>query len=146
MALCRCRRHSPPDSDRYVAWTYPAGDGKALVCGRASCGNVNEGVIVWLDEDEVQAHERGERVFSLHTNTVRIRVQDFLRHRMHWNGEGKRDPKEEWLKNNTFRCELMRARISEKTCRANREAKKWHCMRCKRNPEAQLSSLTPTNH
>lgn len=136
MALCRCPRHSPPDSDRYIAWVKPAGDGTALVCGRQSCPG-DQPVIIWLDDKEVEAHRQGTRVFSLHTNTVRVRTAKVLHLRNTWKqiDSNASDPKETWLQQNTFYCAPLRAYISKAQCASNQKQDRWACRECKRNPK-----------
>lgn len=51
----------------------PVGHPKSgLVCGKPDCEN--DGV-VWLKRDEEKQYASGERVFRIHTQTAKIRVQ-----------------------------------------------------------------------
>jgi hypothetical protein len=63
MALCRCLKkdHSPPKSQRYVAYVFPAGyPDTALTCGRPNC---NEPGVIWIDKSESIAYQGGQRIF-----------------------------------------------------------------------------------
>jgi len=43
-----------------------------LVCGKPDCDNAG---LVWLKLDEETAYRQGQRVFGIHTQTAKIRVQ-----------------------------------------------------------------------
>lgn len=75
MALVRCRKHGRPKGRKrpYVLSVKPVGYPKtAAICGREGCTNAG---LVWLTARERTAYERGERVFSIHTAAVRLKVQ-----------------------------------------------------------------------
>lgn len=43
-----------------------------VVCGRPDCEN---NAVVWLKAGEAEAYRRGQRVFDMHTQTVKVRLQ-----------------------------------------------------------------------
>jgi hypothetical protein len=43
----------------------------ALVCGRANCHHPG---MIWLEQEESEAFDAGERVFRLQTGTVKVRA------------------------------------------------------------------------
>ena len=66
MALVRCRRHEPSETRTthvYVKSVKPLNSpNDALVCGIKGC--LNGDCSVYLTEQEADAYDRGERVFS----------------------------------------------------------------------------------
>lgn len=74
MALGYCKDHRPEGRVRnYVGWVESVGYPEtALVCGRTSCENP---AVIWLEEDEMKSYERGERVFSIPNNAVKLRAK-----------------------------------------------------------------------
>ena len=82
MAICRCAlHHSPPIPASYVAFVEPIGyPDTAAICGINACQQPG---LVWLDAQEVQSYQSGQRVFYLHTRKIQVKVKDgvtFLRH------------------------------------------------------------------
>lgn len=74
MAFVRCSYHSRITRNmkhHYSAYT----SAPSAICGSPGC---QESGFVWLSEDEgeVDRHQRGERVFGVHTNTLQLRVTD----------------------------------------------------------------------
>lgn len=43
-----------------------------IVCGKPGCDN---DALIWLKTNEVQAYQKGQRVFEIHTQTAKVRVQ-----------------------------------------------------------------------
>jgi hypothetical protein len=77
MALCRCEKHGNPKKrggGNYVRSVKPIGypDKTSTICGRELCENPG---LIWLDERETQAYEKGQRVFMFSTFTVKVLVQ-----------------------------------------------------------------------
>ena len=79
MALVRCVRCGvkPPGSGQYkrayVRNVQAVGHpNSGLVCGTPTC---EEPGLIWLEEDEARAYTSGRRVFSLQTNTTKVRAQ-----------------------------------------------------------------------
>ena len=79
MALVRCEicGVKPPGRGgykrAYVRNVQPLGHPKsALVCGTPSCSRAG---LIWLEQSEVDAYNKGERVFGLQTNTTKVRAQ-----------------------------------------------------------------------
>ena len=78
MALVRCARHSRISrrmKHNYSAYT----SAPSAVCGAKNC---RESGFVWLSEDEgeVDRHQRGERIFGVHTGVLQLRVsEEFVR-------------------------------------------------------------------
>ena len=74
MALVRCESHGRPEgrTQTYVKAVRPVGyPDTAAICGAKDC---NRSGLVWLNEDEKNAYDRGERVFSVPTAAVKIKV------------------------------------------------------------------------
>lgn len=74
MALCRCLEfHGWPlgrGNNEYVGYVMPESyPDSGLICGR--CG---EPAVIWLRPEEVEAYERGQRIFEGPNNFVRIRA------------------------------------------------------------------------
>lgn len=79
MALVRCERcgvrpvgrgHYKRTYGRHVA---PVGHpDSALICGNPRC---NEPGLIWLEAEEAAAYGAGRRIFSLQTNTTKVRAQ-----------------------------------------------------------------------
>jgi hypothetical protein len=56
-----------------VRSVFPAGHpNSGLVCGMPSCDQPG---LIWLERAEVQAYEKGERIFRLHTDATKVRAQ-----------------------------------------------------------------------
>ena len=76
MAIARCDRCGPPRSTKsgtYVGHHFPVGHpNSGVICGRLGCTNV---AVVWLKEDEEKAYQAGERVFQIHTQTAKVKLQ-----------------------------------------------------------------------
>ena len=74
MALVRCEHHGRPRgiTHTYVRAVHPVGyPNSAAICGRANCRNVG---LIWLNEEENTAYDRGERVFSVPNAAVKVKV------------------------------------------------------------------------
>jgi hypothetical protein len=74
MALVRCERCGRPKgrSHTYVASVKPIGYPEtAAICGSAWCEQPG---LVWLDKEEKTQYERGQRVFSIPSAAVKIKV------------------------------------------------------------------------
>ena len=78
MAIARCEKCGKPTQHvkppGYSAEPYrPVGHpSSGVVCGKPDCEN---DALIWLKDDEVQAYQRGQRVFEIHTQTAKVRVQ-----------------------------------------------------------------------
>lgn len=77
MALVRCdKKHSPPKrkkKHRYVQAVQPIGyPNTAAICGREGC---REPGLVWLNVQESEEYQRGERIFDFQHAGAKIRVQ-----------------------------------------------------------------------
>jgi hypothetical protein len=79
MALVRCERCGvkPPGRGqykrRYVGHVAPVGHpDSGLICGTPTCDQPG---LIWLEGGEIQAYNGGRRVFSLQTNTTKVRAQ-----------------------------------------------------------------------
>ena len=75
MGLVRCKKHPPNGRTRnYVAHVEPRGyPDTAAVCGITHC---EEPGLFWLESEESEAYELGERVFMLANNMgTKIRVE-----------------------------------------------------------------------
>jgi len=79
MALVRCESCGvrPPGSGHftrtYVRNVRPLGHPHSgLICGTPTCKQPG---LIWLEQDESDAYDAGERIFHLQTNTTRIRAQ-----------------------------------------------------------------------
>jgi len=74
MALARCRKCGKPSgrTNEYVAAAEPHGYlHTAAVCGSSGC---EEPALIWLTSEEKAAFDRGQRVFSFATQTMKVRV------------------------------------------------------------------------
>ena len=79
MAIARCEKCGKPtggnvkppgySNEPYLPVGHPA---SGVVCGKADCEN---NALIWLKVDETQAYQRGQRVFEIHTQTAKVRVQ-----------------------------------------------------------------------
>jgi hypothetical protein len=73
MALVRCERCGA----RGVTRTYvrpvspPNHPDSGLICGRPTCSSAG---LIWLEQHEAQEYARGERLFTLNTNTAKVRA------------------------------------------------------------------------
>lgn len=79
MALVRCVSCGVKPAGRggytrtYMQHVLPAGHpDSGVVCGTPSCERPG---LIWLEEQEAQAYQRGQRVFRLNTNTTKVRAQ-----------------------------------------------------------------------
>ena len=78
MAIVRCEVCGKPTqhvkSPGYSAKPHlPVGHpNSGLVCGKPDCKNPG---FVWLKQDEETAYLAGQRIFGIHTQTAKIKVQ-----------------------------------------------------------------------
>jgi hypothetical protein len=79
MALVRCEKCGKPTGGNVGPQGYsdqayiPAGHpSRGIVCGKPHCENDG---LIWLRADEVQAYQRGQRIFELPTRAAKVRVQ-----------------------------------------------------------------------
>ena len=82
MAIARCDKHTPDGTRQagteyaYKAFALPLGYPEtAAICGREDCEGPAR---LWLTEPERADHQRGVRIFGIHTNSAKIRVSDEL--------------------------------------------------------------------
>lgn len=72
--LCRClQNHSWPNGKngrRYVGYVLPIGYPETA----AICGRCNAPGVVWLDEEEADCYEQGERIFQASNAFTKIKV------------------------------------------------------------------------
>ena len=73
MAIVRCEVHEPRGRTRnYILKVKPVGyPDTAMVCGSKTCTAPG---LVWLEEDESSAYDRGQRIFQSFTATMKMRV------------------------------------------------------------------------
>jgi hypothetical protein len=73
MAIVRCEVHKPSGrTHNYVLKVKPVGyPDTAMVCGSKTCTVPG---LVWLEEDESAAYDRGQRIFQSFTATMKMRV------------------------------------------------------------------------
>jgi hypothetical protein len=79
MAIARCEKCGKPTGGNvkppgYSDQSYrPTGHpSSGVVCGKPQCEN---DALIWLKTDEVEAYQQGQRVFEIHTQTAKVRVQ-----------------------------------------------------------------------
>jgi len=78
MAIVRCEKCGRPTKHvkppGYSEMTHlPIGwPETAAICGTVGCENSG---FVWLKQDEERDYQKGQRVFSIHTQTAKVRVQ-----------------------------------------------------------------------
>ena len=75
MALVRCIEHGNPKGTKheYVRSVEPVGYPKTgVICGTTGCETSG---LIWLDNDESFAYETGQRVFSVATQSVKVRAK-----------------------------------------------------------------------
>lgn len=77
MAICRCKeRHSPPKTKapKYTHYVTPIGyPATSTICGRSNC---IEPALIWLDRDELNGYNSGQRVFSVDSKKVKVKADD----------------------------------------------------------------------
>lgn len=57
----------------YVTSVQPLGHpNSALVCGTPTCSGPG---LIWLEQAELNAYNKGQRVFEMATNTAKVRAQ-----------------------------------------------------------------------
>ncbi len=75
MALGRCDSCGQPAgrTHNYVRSVKPIGyPTTAAICGASGCKSP---ALVWLDAEERAEYERGQRIFSLPTQAMKVRVE-----------------------------------------------------------------------
>ena len=76
MAIARCGTCGPPRSPKggaYVAHHFPVGHpNSGVICGRLGREN---SAGVWLKKNEEEAYQDGERIFQIHTQTAKVKLQ-----------------------------------------------------------------------
>ncbi len=74
MALVRCEKHGKPKGRTltYVRSVKPLGwPDTAAICGRRGCEYPG---LIWLTDQESQAYEKGQRVFSFNNASMKVRA------------------------------------------------------------------------
>lgn len=73
MALCRCKQHKPKNSKRiYTHFVEPIGfPDTSSICGRKNCENSG---YVWLDKNEFNEFQQGERIFKYPSAASKVKV------------------------------------------------------------------------
>ena len=78
MAIARCaecgkltQNVKPPgySENPYLPMGHP---NSGVICGRPGCENPG---MVWLKLDEEEEYRRGQRIFEIHTQTAKVKVQ-----------------------------------------------------------------------
>lgn len=75
MALVRCEQHGRPNGHKrnYVSYVQPVGfPATAAICGRHECENPG---LIWLEQHELDAYKRGQRVFYGESSVMKARAQ-----------------------------------------------------------------------
>jgi len=79
MALVRCKSSGVKPLGRggykrsYVRSVQPLGyPNSGLVCGTPSCSSPG---LIWLEQNELDAYNSGQRIFEMATNTAKVRAQ-----------------------------------------------------------------------
>jgi hypothetical protein len=79
MALVRCETCGVKPAGRgqykrtYVQHVLPVGHPKSgVICGTPTCQQPG---LIWLEKGELEAYKKGERIFSLQTNTTKVQAQ-----------------------------------------------------------------------
>jgi hypothetical protein len=79
MALVRCERCGVKPAGHgkftrtYIHHVLPLGHPKSgIICGTPSCRQPGA---IWLEKPEHEAYKKGERIFSLQTNTTKVQAQ-----------------------------------------------------------------------
>ena len=75
MALVRCKDHGKPKGKvrSYVDYVRPIGfPDTAAICGSVPCQNPG---FIWLETHEMAAYERGERIFPVPNNAIKVRAE-----------------------------------------------------------------------
>jgi hypothetical protein len=79
MALVRCENCGVQPAGHgkytrsYVQYVQPVGHPtSAIICGTPSC---HRSGLIWLEKPEYEAYRKGERIFSLQTNTTKVQAQ-----------------------------------------------------------------------
>jgi len=75
MALVRCEKCGRPQGTKrkYVQPVLPVGyPNTAAVCGRPGCDKPG---LVWLDQNEWQAYQKGQRVFEIPNRAMKVKVE-----------------------------------------------------------------------
>jgi hypothetical protein len=77
MALARCEDCGVPDGrtktysgKRYFPIGFPQ---SGVICGKPRCEN---SAIVWLTFEEENQYEKGLRIFTMASNTAKVKIQD----------------------------------------------------------------------
>ncbi len=83
MSLARCKDHPPMNSRAaapYTAFALPIGYPEtAAVCGRGRCSRA---ACLWLTDAEQRTHAGGERIFSVDSHAIKVRVEGGLQKRI----------------------------------------------------------------
>jgi len=78
MAISRCKKCGKPTArvkppgyadSPYMPVSYPE---SGIVCGKPGC---EEPGLIWLKRNEEKEYQLGKRVFGIHTQTAKVRVQ-----------------------------------------------------------------------
>ncbi len=78
MAISRCEKCGKPalhvKPPGYADRPFPpvGHPNSGLVCGKVGC---EEPGLIWLKKDEERRYQEGQRVFGIHTQTAKVRVQ-----------------------------------------------------------------------
>lgn len=75
MALIRCVEHKPTGrGEPYVDKVKPVGyENTAAICGLEYCEKPG---LIWLKEPDLKRYKDGERIFTIHTNSAKIKASD----------------------------------------------------------------------
>lgn len=78
MAIARCEECGKPtqnvkppgySENPYLPMGHP---NSGVICGRPGCEGPG---VIWLKLDEEEQYQQGQRIFEIHTQTAKVRVQ-----------------------------------------------------------------------
>lgn len=79
LARCvECTKKNPPKGTTHIYKNYvlPVGyPDTASICGTKNCEN---SAYIWLNQDEEKEFTNGQRIFSINTGTMKVKVTDTL--------------------------------------------------------------------
>jgi len=78
MALCRCKEHKPERTKiAYTHFVDPIGfPNTSSICGRINCQTSG---YIWLDKNEFNEFQNGERVFKYPSAASKVKVAENIK-------------------------------------------------------------------